>query len=354
MRHPLRPSVQFFTRVMPALAVPLTLLAACGSDTKQSGSTTAGTLASTNSSAGGTADTDSSAGTDTSSDSASTSAEDCTTESAVDVTTTTAAASSTTTPTKPTVEIPKTLPTKLEITDLTEGTGEPAQVGDTVEVNYVGVRSADGTEFDNSYDRGSTFPVVLGQGSVIQGWEQGLIGIKAGGRRQLDIPADLAYGDQPQGDVIKAGDALTFVIDAVSVTPGLHIPTVEVADKPKVDVKPSIGATKSSFTDLIVGTGDEALAGCTAYVQLIAYRGDTAAELESTWENGVAQPLPLDQQTLPGIVNGIIGMKVGGRRELIITPEDAFGAEGSSSLSLPAGADLIMVVDLVLVQPAGS
>ena len=70
------------------------------------------------------------------------------------MTTTTAAASPTTTPTKPTVEIPKTLPTKLEITDLTEGTGEAAQVGDTVEVNYVGVRSADGTEFDNSYDRG--------------------------------------------------------------------------------------------------------------------------------------------------------------------------------------------------------
>ena len=133
----------------------------------------------------------------------------------------------------------------------------------------------------------------------------------------------------------------------------MHVPTAEVADKPTVDVKPSVGASKSSFTDLIVGTGDEALAGCTAYVQLIAYRGDTAAELESTWETGKAVPLPLDQQTLPGIVNGIIGMKVGGRRELIITPDDAFGAEGSTDLSLPAGADLIMVVDLVLVQPAG-
>ena len=97
---------------------------------------------------------------------------------------------------KPEVQIPAELPTELVITDLVEGTGEAADIGDTVTVNYVGVRSADGTEFDNSYDRGSPFPVMLGTGSVIEGWEQGLIGVKEGGRRQLDIPAELAYGDR--------------------------------------------------------------------------------------------------------------------------------------------------------------
>ena len=124
------------------------------------------------------------------------------------------------TPPKPDVVLPDSIPTSLVVTDIVEGDGAEAQVGDTVVVHYVGVRTEDGTEFDNSYDRGQPFPVVLGSGSVIQGWEQGLIGAQAGDQRQLDIPAELAYGDTPRGDVIQAGDALTFVIDVVAVTPG--------------------------------------------------------------------------------------------------------------------------------------
>jgi peptidylprolyl isomerase len=123
------------------------------------------------------------------------------------------------TPPKPAVSIPDELPTELVVTDLVEGTGAAAQAGDTVVVHYVGVRSEDGVEFDNSYDSGSPFPVVLGAGGVIPGWDQGLIGVKAGGQRQLDIPADLAYGDGGRGDVIRPGDALSFVVDVVSITP---------------------------------------------------------------------------------------------------------------------------------------
>ena len=99
---------------------------------------------------------------------------------------------------------PPSCPTELVVTDLIEGTGEPAKKGDTITVNYVGVRSEDGTEFDNSYDRGQPYTLTLGEGGVIQGWDEGLIGVKAGGRRQLDIPAALAYGDQGAGDVDQA------------------------------------------------------------------------------------------------------------------------------------------------------
>jgi peptidylprolyl isomerase len=124
------------------------------------------------------------------------------------------------TPEKPEVEIPDEPPTELQVTTLIEGEGPEAQVGDTVTVHYVGVLSEDGTEFDNSYDRGTPFDVTLGDGNVIQGWEEGLLGVQAGERVQLDIPADLAYGDTGSPPVIEPGDALTFVIDVLAVTPG--------------------------------------------------------------------------------------------------------------------------------------
>lgn len=122
------------------------------------------------------------------------------------------------TPPKPEVVVPDSIPTELVITDLVEGEGIEAQVGDTVVVHYVGVRTADGAEFDNSYDGGEPFPVVLGAGRVIPGWEEGLIGAQVGDQRQLDIPAELAYGDNPRGEVIQPGDALTFVVDVVAIT----------------------------------------------------------------------------------------------------------------------------------------
>jgi peptidylprolyl isomerase len=119
---------------------------------------------------------------------------------------------------KPSVQVPEEPPTVLVVTTIEPGTGPEAQVGDTIEVNYVGVRSADGVEFDNSFDRGATFPFTLGQGAVIQGWDEGLVGARAGEILQLDIPADLAYGDADRG-VIRPGDALSFVVEVVSITP---------------------------------------------------------------------------------------------------------------------------------------
>jgi peptidylprolyl isomerase len=117
---------------------------------------------------------------------------------------------------KPEVEIPAEPPTELVVTVLEPGEGPEAAEGDVVTVNYVGVRTADGTEFDDNYD-GAPFNVVLGAGGVIEGWEQGLLGVQAGSQVQLDIPADLAYGDNPPGDPIQPGDALTFVVDVRSV-----------------------------------------------------------------------------------------------------------------------------------------
>ena len=119
----------------------------------------------------------------------------------------------------PEVQLPATLPQDLVISTLIEGSGPEAAEGDTLNVYYVGVRSEDGTQFDTNFG-GSTFPVTLGTGSVIQGWEEGLLGAQEGGRYQLDIPAALAYGDRGSGAVILPGDSLTFVVDVVSITQG--------------------------------------------------------------------------------------------------------------------------------------
>lgn len=123
------------------------------------------------------------------------------------------------TPPKPEVKFPGTNPTELLVTPLTEGTGDAAKAGDTVTLHYVGVLSTDGTEFDNSYDRGEPFSFTIGSGQVIEGWDTGMVGVKAGGQYQLDIPSALAYGDQDRGDIIKAGAGLTFVVDIISITP---------------------------------------------------------------------------------------------------------------------------------------
>jgi cyclophilin family peptidyl-prolyl cis-trans isomerase/FKBP-type peptidyl-prolyl cis-trans isomerase len=120
---------------------------------------------------------------------------------------------------KPEVELPEEIPTELVVTDLVEGTGNVVEAGDSITVNYVGVLSEDGTEFDNSYDRGEPFTLTIGVGQVIPGWDEGLLGMKEGGRRQLDIPADMAYGDTGAGELIPPGSALTFVVDVLLPPP---------------------------------------------------------------------------------------------------------------------------------------
>ena len=138
---------------------------------------------------------------------------------------------------KPEVHLPAESPTELVVTDLVEGTGATVEAGDSITVDYVGVLSADGTEFDNSYDRGQPFAVTIGVGQVIPGWDQGLIGVKEGGRRQLDIPAALAYGDAGAGNgVIPPGAALTFVIDVLEPPPPPTLgPTIDTANCPDPD-----------------------------------------------------------------------------------------------------------------------
>jgi peptidylprolyl isomerase len=154
------------------------------------------------------------AGCGSSDDNASSSASSAPAES-----TTTQAAPATAKPRpKPTVKVPGGKPPKkLVIKDLIPGTGPAAKVGDPITVNYIGVNFAGGKAFDNSYDRGQPFPFQLGGGQVIPGWDRGLVGMKVGGRRELTIPPNLAYGPQGQPPTIKPNETLVFVVDLLSI-----------------------------------------------------------------------------------------------------------------------------------------
>ena len=120
---------------------------------------------------------------------------------------------------KPVVTVPTgPAPTKLVTKDLVTGTGQTAKAGDTVTVNYVGVLYKNGKEFDSSWSRNQPFTTPLSNGSVIPGWVQGIPGMKVGGRRELIIPADLAYGKQGSPPTIPANSPLVFVVDLLSVS----------------------------------------------------------------------------------------------------------------------------------------
>jgi peptidylprolyl isomerase len=108
-------------------------------------------------------------------------------------------------------------PAELQITDIWEGDGGEAKPGDNVKVHYVGVAYSTGEEFDASWNRGDPLQFRLGVGQVIAGWDQGVQGMRVGGRRQLIIPPDLAYGDRGAGNSIAPGETLIFVCDLVSI-----------------------------------------------------------------------------------------------------------------------------------------
>jgi len=120
---------------------------------------------------------------------------------------------------KPQVDVPADQPPsyQLELDDLVVGEGEEAVKGKVVEVHYVGVSWGTGEQFDASWDRGDTFKFGLGKGQVIAGWDQGVAGMRVGGRRRITIPPNLAYGKRGAGGVIGPDETLVFVVDLVGV-----------------------------------------------------------------------------------------------------------------------------------------
>ena len=119
---------------------------------------------------------------------------------------------------KPEIDFPDhEVPTELRIEDIIVGDGREAKAGDTVSTHYVGVAFSTGEEFDASWNRGTPLDFRVGVGQVIEGWDQGLLGMKVGGRRRLEIPSHMAYGDAGAGSAVAPGESLIFVVDLLGV-----------------------------------------------------------------------------------------------------------------------------------------
>ena len=108
-------------------------------------------------------------------------------------------------------------PPELVIRDIVKGKGPKAKPGDTLTMQYVGLAWSNGQQFDASWDAGQPFPFQLGAGMVIQGWDEGMVGMQKGGRRLLVIPPDKGYGPQGAGDAIGPNETLVFVVDLVAI-----------------------------------------------------------------------------------------------------------------------------------------
>ena len=244
---------------------------------------------------------------------------------------------------RPLLAAPSVIPTELIITDIVEGTGRAVSEGDTVWVDYTGVRSADGLEFDNSYQRGEPIAFTVGIGSVIEGWDTGLIGAKAGGQRRLDIPADMAYGDNPPGGVIEAGDALTFMLEIRAV-----VATSTSDDIPEIDTAAYPPTEDLELTDLSIGEGAVVQVGDSAILHLLIGNADSGDILFETWSEGQPTLIQVvEGYSIPGLYEGLQGMAVGGTRAMSVPAELAFGDEGITDLGLAGGTPILLVVELV-------
>lgn len=227
------------------------------------------------------------------------------------------------------------LPGGLKFRDLDTGAGPGAVAGDTLTVHYSGwlhdaaKDSGRGRAFDSSRDHGEPFDLRLGAGSVIPGWDQGLVGLRVGARRELVIPPDLAYGSQGAGADIPPNATLVFEVERLAPPPGIEI------------------------TELAAGSGDAVRVGQRVRVHYTGWLHDASApegkgtKFDSSRDRGQAFTFALGLgQVIRGWDDGVVGMQPGQQRRLVIPPHLGYGARGAGGV-IPPNATLVFDVELL-------
>jgi peptidylprolyl isomerase len=223
--------------------------------------------------------------------------------------------------------------TGLQYRDVEEGKGEKPKDGEVCVVHYTGwlwVNDAKGKKFDSSKDRGVPFAFPLGQHRVIAGWDEGVASMKVGGKRELIIPPELGYGKKGFADAIPPDSTLFF--------------EVELLDK--------FTKTESGlqYRDVKVGTGEPAKAGQTCvmhYTGWLWHNPGKGRKFDSSKDHGEPFSFKLGaDEVIRGWDEGVAGIKVGGKRELIIPPKLGYGANGAGGV-IPPNATLFFEVELM-------
>ena len=249
---------------------------------------------------------------------------------------------------KPLVTIPPSSPpTELIIEDLVVGSGSSVDVGDFLIMDYVGVSYSTGLQFDASWDRGSPFPFELGAGRVIQGWDQGIVGMAVGGRRSLTIPPDLAYGENGSGSgSIGPNETLVFVVDLLASVPAnLVKPTEELTLESTLELQTN---------DLSEGSGAVVQPGNVVYIHYVGVSASSGEQFDSSWDRGRTEFIGYISgagNVIEGLDQGLLGMQVGGRRTVVIPPDLAYGENGAGDGLIAPNETLIFTVDLLGTHP---
>jgi peptidylprolyl isomerase len=259
---------------------------------------------------------------------------------------------------KPAVTVPanEEAPTDLVVDVVSEGDGAEVEAGDWLLTNYLGQtweqRDAENFVFDNSWDNGAPVGFVIGEGQVIQGWDDGLVGQTVGSRVALTIPVDQAYGGLEHD---LAEDTLVFVVDVLAaVDPSGTAGGEEVADldaglpvvtsgengQPEVDLSEATEPEESSSTLIIEGDGDELGDGAIINFSQVTYPdGETT---QNSWDDGAPQVMTAESYVnLPGLDEALEGATVGSRVLTQIGGEENLDAEGNP------GDPIVFVIDVI-------
>jgi FKBP-type peptidyl-prolyl cis-trans isomerase len=234
------------------------------------------------------------------------------------------------------------LPDGLKYTDTKIGDGATAKAGNKVSVHYIAWLSdngATGKKFDSSFERGQ-LQFTLGSHQIIAGLDEGVAGMKVGGKRTLIIPPKLGYGAPGAGGVIPPNATLIYDVELSQVQSD--------ADENRVTEMPD----GLKYTDTKIGDGATAKAGnkvSVHYITWLSDNGATGKKFDSSFERGQLQFTLGSHQVIAGLDEGVAGMKVGGKRTLIIPPKLGYGAPGAGGV-IPPDATLIYDVELSEVQ----
>lgn len=228
-----------------------------------------------------------------------------------------------------------------------EGDGETAEEGDPVSIHFT-FWLEDGTRLNSSIDVGQPLTFVIGQGQVPPGLEEGIAGMQVGEQRQLVLPPELAFGEQGAGDTIPPDSTIIFEVELLEILPSGPDTPAELDDGEYTTTDSGL-----QVADLEEGDGVEVEAGQPVTIHYTGWLTDDT-RFDSSYNRG--EPftfVPGAGQMIPGVDEGVVGMREGGRRQLVVPPDLAYGEQGAGDV-IPPSATLIFLIEVVEVGEAGN